>query len=167
MNWHMQAFGNIYRDCAFEDPLSPEARAAVEQVPAHLDTADYARPRPQPGDRWHERWPTMSRFQMVGWYWTYINRLFASQLCQVPSDRWIRVDYSRITVDTIAHLFEFLGLEGFDAARVGEMLDRRINSLEDRFQTNGRFPDWTNWSLQQRQQFEEVAGDAMRELGYA
>jgi len=43
----------------------PEAErpmaTALAQVPVHLDTADYARPRPLPGDVWYERWPSMTR----------------------------------------------------------------------------------------------------------
>jgi hypothetical protein len=167
MNWHMEAFGNIYRDCTIEDPLSPQARASVEQVPLALDTADYARPRPQPGDPWHDRWPSMSRFQMSAWYWAYINRLFAARFRELPADSWMQVDYSRITVDRIGELFEFLGLEGFDGARVGDMLAGRINSLEDRFRTAGRFPRATEWTPEQRRQFDEIAGGVMRELGYA
>jgi hypothetical protein len=167
MNWHMEAFGNIYRECTADDALSAQARASVEQVPAALDTADYARPRPQPGDPWHDRWLSLSRFQMTAWYWSYINRFFSSELCRLPSDTWMRIDYTRITVDRVAELFAFLGLEGFDARRVEEMLARRINSLEDRFQTEGRFPRWSQWTPEQRRQFEEIAGATMRDLGYA
>jgi hypothetical protein len=167
MNWHMEAFGNIYRECAFADPLSPQAIASLAQVPPDLDTADYARPRPQPGDAWHDRWPSMSRFQMAAWYWAFINRLFAEQLRRIPADRWMRVDYTRITVDGVAHLFDFLGLQGFDRARVAEMLGQRINSLEDRFQTRGRFPHWSAWSSDQRRQFDEITGREMQEFGYA
>jgi hypothetical protein len=167
MNWHTEAFGNIYRECAIDDPLSHQARAALGQVPPPLDTADYARPRPQAGDPWHERWPALSRFQMVSWYWSFINRLFASQLRQIPDDAWMKVDYTHISVDRVGELFEFLGLEGFDPPRVAGMLARRINSLEDRFQTRGRFPPWPAWSQEQRQQFDDIAGAAMQELGYA
>jgi len=167
MNWHMEAFGNIYRECAFEDPLSERAQAALAQVPVHLDTADYARPRPLPGDVWYERWPSMTRFEMAAWYWTFINGLFTAQFAQIAEADWMRVDYTGITVDTIARLFEFLGLEGFDPTRVGEMLHNRINSLEDRFRTHGRFPRWTSWSPDQHRQFDMIAGGMMRELGYA
>lgn len=166
MNWHTEAFGNIYRDCAFDDPLSAQARAALAQVPPELDTADYARPRPLPGDPWRERWSTLSRFQMVAWYWSFINRLFANQLQQLPAEAWIRVDYSRITVERIGELFQFLELEGFDAARVAEMLGRRINSLEDRFQSRGPFAHWREWDDERRRQFDEIAGQQMAALGY-
>jgi hypothetical protein len=167
MNWHTGAFGNIYRDCAAADPLSEQARAAVAQVPAELDTADYARPRPLPGDPWRERWPSLSRFQMAAWYWSFINRLFAAQFERLPGDVWMRVDYTRITVERVGELFDFLGLEGFDAPRVADMLGRRINSLEDRFQARGTFPAWREWSGEQRRQFEEIAGPAMQQFGYA
>lgn len=166
LNWHMEAFGNIYRECTVDEALSARAQASVAQVPLELDTADYARPRPQPGDPWHDRWPSLSRFQMTAWYWSHINRLFSAQLCRLPSDTWMRIDYTRITVDRVAQLFAFLGLEGFDASRVEAMLARRINSLEDRFQTEGRFPHWERWTPEQRRQFEEIAGATMRDLDY-
>jgi hypothetical protein len=166
MNWHMEAFGNIYRECAFEDPLSERAQAALAQVPVELDTADYARPRPRPGDPWFERWPSLTRFEMAAWYWTYINRLFAAQFAQIAEADWIRVDYTGITVETIERLFDFLGLEGFDAARADDMLHNRINSLEDRFRTHGRFPRWQSWSPDQQRRFDAIAAGALREFGY-
>lgn len=167
MNWHSEAFGNIYRECAAAEPLSPQAQAAASQLPPELDTADYARPRPRPGDPWHERWPSLSRLQMVAWYWAHVNCLFAAHLAPLPRESWIKIDYTHITVDRIRELFGFLDLEGFDAARIQEMLGRRINSLEDRFQTRGPFPHWKDWTADQRREFEDIAGEQLAALGYA
>lgn len=167
MNWHTEAFGNIYRECVHADVLSPRAEAAVAQLPVDLDTADYARPRPLPGDPWHERWCTLTRFQMVAWYWAHINRLFAGALQTLPRGAWMRVDYTHVTVERVRELFDFLGLEGFDEGRVEDMLGRRINSLEDRFQARGPFPHWRQWTAEQQRQFDEIAGEQMSVLGYA
>ena len=166
MNWHNEAFGSIYRECQDPGPLSELARATVSKLPVSEDTSDYSRPRPGPTDPFHKEWPRFSRFEMVVWYWAYINRLFKRQLVDIPHADWICFDYTAVTVDKIANLFQFLGLQGFDATQVDQMLNARINSVEERFNTSSRFPRWKDWSAGQIERFDRIACGAMKEFGY-
>ena len=57
--------------------------------------------------------------------------------------------------------FDFLGLEGFDRARVEQMLASRINSVWDRFKLEARFPAHDAWSDELRARFERLASATM------
>jgi hypothetical protein len=166
MNWHNEAFGSIYRECREEGELSETARKAVAALPVVEDTSDYSRPRPAPGDPFHEEWAGMTRFEMVSWYWSFINTLHLDHLSRIPAVDWTSIDYTAVRAADVGRLFEFLGLEGFDEARTEEMLRARINSVRDRFGLEPRFPPWAGWDEQRRRRFDRIAAPVMRRLGY-
>jgi hypothetical protein len=166
-NWHNRLFGNFYRECKDPGDLSEAAKACLAQLPLEADTSNYSRPRPRPGDPYYERWPDMSRHEMLCWYWAYINRYAHQRLLDVPADRWLRVDYSAADrVEEVAQAVDFLGLKGISRDTIQGMLDHRINSLADRTGTTDRLPGWRDWSDREMDQFWEIAGDTMTLLGY-
>jgi hypothetical protein len=167
MNWHNEGFGSIYRECAEQDDLSEVARAAVARLPVESDTSDYSRPRPRPGEPFHDEWARLSRFEMMAWYWAHVARLHTEHLARIPAGDWIAIDYTRPSAEDVARVFDFLGLKGFDRCRVDEMLRARINSVWDRFQLPARFPPWPQWGDDYRARFDRMAGEAMQTLGYA
>jgi len=61
INWHEKKFGSIYRECKETGRLSPIATTAAANLPVHLDTSDYARPRPLEGDPLHIEWESLTR----------------------------------------------------------------------------------------------------------
>lgn len=166
MNWHNEVFGSVYRECKDPGPLSDIARAAVAKLPLEEDTSDYSRPRPGPTDPLYHIWPDLSRFEMVAWYWAYINQLFLRHLTEIPTEDWITVNYTGIQPEDIKCVFDFLGLQGFDRSRVDHMLQARINSVWQRVQRPTRFPNWRLWDTDHQQRFDRLAGTTMRLLGY-
>lgn len=166
MDWHEQVFGTVYREAPEAGNLSQRARSAAGALPVHLDTSDFARPRPHPGDPMHDRWPRASRFEMASWYWARIYHLYLDELSGIPADAWRTLNYSDTCADRVLDTARFLGLTGLDRDTIAQMLDARINSLRERLDEAPHFPAWTNWNGMQRRQFTELAGPVMTRLGF-
>ncbi len=166
LDWHDQMFGNIYRECVDPGDLSQQAVNAVVALPIHKDTSDFARPRPQIGSKWYERWETMSRFEMCSYYWSTINDLYRNALEVLPSDAWIELDYTTPQGEDILRVAEFCGLKDLGYDQVQEMLDAGINSLKDRGAGEKIHEKWMNWDGGKRRSFDAIAGNTMRRLGY-
>lgn len=166
MDWHEQMFGTVYREAPETGELSARARAAAGALPVHLDTSDYARPRPLPGDPMFSGWLDTSRFEMCCWYWARIYSLYLDELAAIPASASHRLNYSAASPEQVLDAARFLGLAGLDRDTVAEMLDARINSLRDRADEDPHFPAWTAWDGGRRRQFTELAGEVMTRLGY-
>ena len=63
-------------------------------------------------------------------------------------------------------IFDFLGLDGFNADQIGERLNTRINSLQERAGLPDKFPRWTDWTPEQRSAFDRIAGEMMEGVVY-
>ncbi|MBI4338641.1 MAG: hypothetical protein HY680_01665 [Chloroflexi bacterium] len=130
------------------------------------DAWDYSRPRPKPGDPLFTGWSTASRLQKCAWFWATFNETTMCNLKQGEAQDWTMLDMTHVTLDTIGKLYGFLGLEGFNESSISQVLARRVNSVEERIGAADEFPHWDQWTDQQREEFDVVAGDMMRKLGY-
>lgn len=166
MDWHERMFGTIYRECKDSGDLSPQALLNAANLPIHLDTSDYARPRPLSNDPLFSEWENLTREEMCAYYWSFINNLYLDQLTQIPQDSWLTIDYTHPTADDIFKLVEFLGLEGLNQTQIQSMLDKKINSLQDRTGENNYYPNWNNWDSGLRKSFNNIASSTMQRLGY-
>lgn len=166
MNWHNEMFGSIYRECSDQGKLNQRAKAAVAALPLDDDHSDFSRPRPSENDPWFELWDQFTRLEMCSWYWSTINTLMLDHLERLPRDCWIPIDYTNPSAKAVGQAVEALGLTGLSSGTVKEMLDSRINSLEDRTGAGGSFPHWRDWSPADRARFDAIAAPMMRRLGY-
>lgn len=166
IDWHELVWGNIYRECKNPGNLTERAYKQVSNLPIHRDTSDFSRPRPQPGDPYHEKWLDLTREEMCAWYWQYINGRYIKQLRQIPEEAYFTLDYTKPKVEAIVELTDFLNLQGLSNEKISRMLQRKINSPKTRFGIERRYPPWSEWSLTQRRQFDEIAQERMQELGY-
>ncbi len=166
VNWHEAKFGTVYRECREPGGLTPEANAAAASLLVHRDSSDYSRPRPLKADPLSWKWETLTRAEMCAYYWSTINELYVDQLQRLPKDSWIEIDYSNVVAEDVERVAEFCGFRGLTRRRIQVLLDQKINSLEDRGASAGSYPDWKNWSSEQRGQFDSVAGPTMQRLGY-
>lgn len=165
MNWHEQMFPSIYRECRDEVELGPHARDVLARQQGE-DAFDSSLPRPGPDDPWHEAWPGLSRFEMAAWYWNFVNLFLLEKLKRLPADRYLVVKFDSPDVETIRKIYEFIGLEDFDPDSVALLLERRVNSLQERIGAKGRFPYWKDWPAERLQRFYDIAFDSMSALGY-
>jgi peptidoglycan/xylan/chitin deacetylase (PgdA/CDA1 family) len=164
IGWHNQMFPIIYQECQDRPVLSERAQSILDnQVGA--DTFDYSLPRPGKNDPWYEQWSSFSRFEMVAWYWSYVNEYLFNELEKLPKDRYLVVNYSNIDVDVIKQVYDFIGLSDFDIDEVAKLLDKKVNSLDDRVGERSLFPKWKDWDAILLQRFWDIAGDTMVRLG--
>ena len=166
MDWHERMFGSIYRECKDPGKLSPLAISAAASLPVHLDTSDYARPRPLPGNPFYDEWDNFSREEMCTFYWSHINEQYLNHLEKLPRESWIEIDYTSANADEVLQVAKFLGLEGLSKRAVLRMLNKRINSLKERIGEEQKYPDWKNWDGGLRRRFDRIAGKTMQRLGY-
>jgi hypothetical protein len=166
INWHEQMFGTVYRECKELGNLSSDAIKNAAGLPVHMDTSDYSRPRPAVSDSLYKKWENLSRAEMCAYYWSIVNEIYLTNLSLLPDDSWIEIDYSNVDSKAIMEIANFCNLKGLGLDRIQKLLDKRINSLEQRGFKKGTYPDWKNWGSSQREKFEKIARSAMLELGY-
>jgi hypothetical protein len=166
VNWHEQKFGTIYRECKDPGDLSQIAIASVANLPVHMDTSDYSRPRPPKDDPLHQEWESLTRAEMCAYYWACINELYMRELRKIPNNMRIEVDYSNVTADDIMAVAEFCGLQGIKKDTAQKILDKKINSLSCRGNSSGTYPEWKNWDSGIRRRFDRIAFKTMYQLGY-
>lgn len=167
INWHDRKFGSVYRECREAGDLNATAISAAANLPVHLDTSDYSRPRPPKGSSLHVEWPTLSRAEMCAYYWSTVNELYLDQFALIPRDSWIEIDYTSPSSDAVMKVADFLGLKGLEESVVSAMLDRKINSLGDRGESGvGGYPAWPDWDGGMRRKFDRFAAGTMTRFGY-
>jgi len=166
IDWHERLFGTIYRECCEVGNLSPRAIKNAANLPVHLDTSDYSRPRPLPETPFYNEWENFSRKEMCTYYWSYINDIYLNNLEKIPPEAWIEIDYTSPEADDILRVGEFLGLKGLTRKQIQMMLEERINSLRDRIGEEKTFPDWQNWDSGLRRRFDRIAAKTMHRMGY-
>ena len=165
LNWHNQMFPIIYQECHEQPTLGEHARKILENQQG-ADPFDYSLPRPSADDPWFVNWKHFNRFEMVSWYWAFINRYLFKQIRQLSPDRYLIVNYSQITPKTIQEVYDFIGLPDYNEKEVTELLKGRVNSLEYRIGETGKFPYWPSWPEEQQQRFQDIAFETMTLLGF-
>ena len=130
------------------------------------DWWDYSRLRPNPGTPYFETWQRLSRFEKCAWYWANFNKKALELFSQLDNQHWLQVDMKSLDRPKMRQVFDFLGLDGFNAQRIGEMINARINSLQERAGLPDKFPPWTDWTQEQRNAFDRIAGEMMECVVY-
>lgn len=111
---------------------------------------------PLPNDPWADKWPSMSRFERVCWYWATTNRYLL--IYNLPLVRFEEITHSY-------ELFEKQILTPIGINIPSKKWEEQIHIPQNENQHNW-FPQWDNWSALQQKQFEAICGDVMLELGY-
>lgn len=159
LRYHVQALQNRYHPRILH--LVRDGRAVVTSIMSrHTFTPRDAKHsgwiRPYPNTTYAERWDSMDRFAKVCWYWAETNQHLIN--CHLPLVRFedILSSYAGFSHQVLVPL----GLEL--SPRVWEEqvhIPKNVNK-------NRKFENWDLWTLQQKQQFEEICGDVMAQLQY-
>lgn len=168
-NQHYEVLGNLYREVADNDYLSPQARSNTVTFPAiEHDPVDLMRQRPTAEDPVFFEWARMSRFEMIAWYWSAYVRSVQRDLYNMENDRWRVLNFAtQNTGDDFERLYEFLGLEGFDRSTVESKLSSRPGALAQQLERQSmRLPHWREWPEETVQAFDRYAAAAMVQCGY-
>lgn len=114
-----------------------------------------------PGDSWYHKWDDLSRFQKVCWWWQKKDSIL---LDSMPNDE------GAISV-RFEDIFDAPSLYvGMRKIFVFLRLGLNINPSRMHQPVNATpkytFPRWTHWTVEQLEQFDEIAGGHMRRCGY-
>ncbi len=144
---------------------------STNQLDAMFMTDDDKRRRLQagdlPGDPYCDRWAEISRFEKLAWYWMTKDRLICDALEGHPAAIRIRFEDLFDSAKGVDCLLQMLAhLELTDALKVeqGEiarLMGKRVNESSSYL-----LPGPSEWSAEQQQQFNDIAGPHMRRLEY-
>jgi hypothetical protein len=118
-------------------------------------------------DPYQLEWPTMSRFERLCWAWTRLNEYALKTILENPNARLFRFEDIFESVDQYEHLADLVQFtatfpegEPFTSRSLDGRLDRQVNQSAD------RFPEWAQWSTEQKQRFQTICGPLMERLNY-
>jgi hypothetical protein len=118
-------------------------------------------------DPFSAKWTSLSRFGKLCWAWASLNRYALNSVGDNPDARVFRFEEVfkaenryRHLADLISFVTDIPGVEPIPPDALEGWLDRRIHK------SLGEFPTWADWSIGHKQQFTEICGPLMRELGY-
>lgn len=113
----------------------------------------------QTGDREAEKkWNEWNPLQKLSWYWKTINNIAYEN----NPDLLIRFEdiFGEDNKAAYRILDQFDNIR-YDSGKISELLHTKINKTKTFF-----FPEYDDWPSIWKQQFWEIAGEAMREYGY-
>lgn len=101
---------------------------------------------------------SFNQFERMAWHWSEINRVIAHSLAALPQSRkfFVRLEDLYTSPQTVSALFRFLNLPYRENIATLFSRPHNVNRPEDRLLDED-----------QAARFEKIAGDAMREFGYA
>jgi len=118
-------------------------------------------------DPYRSEWNSMSRFERLCWAWVRLNEYALNAVRENPSARVFRFEDVFNSDDRYQHLADLVNfttdmprIEPVPPDALEGWLDRRIHKSSD------KFPSWSDWSAEHKQQFVEVCGSLMEELDY-
>jgi hypothetical protein len=128
------------------------------QAPAPPPEKPYWWPVPRKGTPEAEQFRHWNQFQRIAWHWAEINRVTMAALAALPRDRslFVRLEDLRTSPAEVRMVYEFLNLPFRDSDFALFARPHNVNRPQDRLLDS-----------RQRRQFETIAGDMMRQLGYS
>lgn len=110
---------------------------------------------PLPGEPWREEWDRLTRFEKCAWFWQDAQR----QMWDV-SDRIVRFEDLLTDYDSFSEFLAGMGLS-LPETRYKWAVENKVNARPH------TFPHWAEWTDDEMQSFDTIAGEVNRELGYA
>lgn len=127
---------------------------------------DRSRPRPKKGEALYKDWKFLDRFAKCSWYWNYFNLVAKDLSIRIGAGNWHTVRMEDLDFSRVGQIFEFLKLDAPSSEHVEAVLNRKVNSAEERFKVSSRFPSHDQWSEERRKVFSRFADEAMFAYGY-
>ena len=120
------------------------------------DVGTYKVIAPPPNDPYHSKWPSMSRFEQVCWYWQVDNAYLRRHISNHIKFELLLSDYDCF----VERVLEPLSLR-ISYAVWQKMVEKPVNVS---FKTT--FPKWSEWDRSLKEKFVRICGDEMVANGY-
>jgi hypothetical protein len=118
-------------------------------------------------DSYGLRWGSMSRFEKLCWAWAKLNAYALATVQENPDAKVFRFEdvfHSQHRYQHLADLVQFAmtfpHAERIATGPLEGWLEKRIHT------SFSEFPNWEEWSIEQKRQFEILCGPLMKELNY-
>jgi len=118
-------------------------------------------------DEYYYNWSHLTRFEKLCWAWSRLNKYAINKINQNPNAMGIRFEDIFLAEEkyyNFKQLLEFLsempGKGKINYNNFDGWLNNKIHS------SNGYYPDWNDWTKEQKIFFENVCGPIMKEVGY-
>ena len=130
---------------------------------------------PKDSDPYAARWPDMSRFQKLCWYWRHTNEMLAEQVAHQIRFEDILRDYDAFAEGLLAPTGLVLGADVWRREvanpRNTSRQNRRRQTLRDLLRgqwprERKPIPKWTEWSAEMLADFDSICGPTMERMGY-
>lgn len=125
---------------------------------------DYMRLVPREYDPWFGEWNQWGPFEKICWFWQAANQMFVDTIGELSSDRSMTVRFDDLVAtkgEVLFPLFDRLGVSRPDRGRLNEVYSQPHNE-----QQSGDFPRYQEWTTEQRDTLQRIAGPMMNHLGY-
>ncbi|CAN1593487.1 Methyltransferase domain containing protein [Candidatus Pelagibacterales bacterium] len=168
INWDEVLFGSVYRESLETKELSVTAAKAAMSLTMDHDHNDRSRPRSLNKFSDLNNWLKLSRFEMICHMWSEVNKEHFFSLNKLPTKNVFFVNINNLDIKLAKELFLFLEQPCPTISEINNIIESKINSLQDRGSSfsEEQNKEWPNWSQKQRTIFEKIAGPTMKMLGY-
>lgn len=168
IEWN-KIFGSIYREAEdIKKELSVEAKKAAMSLTLDHDYNDISRPRLLRNEIDLNNWLKLSNFEMICYMWSEINMSHYFSFNKIPKKDVYFLNINNFDLKSAKELFLFLEQPCPPIENIENIITKRINSVSDRkFNiVHDHYSEWPNWSQNDKNLFEEIAGPTMELLGY-
>lgn len=124
---------------------------------------DDARITPRPDDRWADAWSDWGPFEKCCWYWNAVNEFALDIVALLPSERVFSTSMESLFAshEGAERIFRWLGVEIPPREEIQRVIAKPYNA-----QRENRFPSWSEWTPEQKEQLERIASGTARRLDY-
>ncbi len=124
---------------------------------------DSGRLRPKKGSPEHAVWARMEQFEKVTWLWAETYRRILAIRENIGPARTMVIRFEDLVsdLDQTKAIYDFLGLSGFDKAKLQTVLDKKLNA-----QQLGIFPAVAEWDEKLNATVRKHCAELAQEFGY-
>ncbi len=124
---------------------------------------DGQRIAPLPDDPWAEHWNEWGPFERCCWFWNAVNEFALDMVDLLPPDRVYSTSMESLFAshDAAERVFTWLGIDVPPRDDIQRVIAKPYNA-----QRENRFPSWSEWTPEQKEQLERIASSTARRLKY-
>jgi hypothetical protein len=120
-----------------------------------------------PDSPYYENWHQLSRFEQICWVWSTLNQYALDTIDKNPNARMFHFEKIFSGNNKYTYLDQLIDFAITLPTISPNSIGRADGWLENKIHTStGIFPAWDNWKKEQKRQFEQICGPAMKKLGY-